>query len=267
MKVRYKYLTLLMILVLTRPCSGAFHLQVVQRLPGFSPERQLPEALYYNPASVSLIQKLVLGGQITDLFNLRFLRRQSGILGVPTAIGKFGVAFLQFGDSHYLEQTYSFCYGLRLAGPARLGIAVHSYQLTIPQYGRAGTYGIDLGGHWQVTPDLEWELAYTNINQTRLKRTGELLPQQIYAALQYTPLDAVTGHTYLVHELGYPIRYGIGLAYKPVRWIDVAIDLITTPVRGNVGINLDWRFVQLYYVLSSHSVLPITHRFGMLFTF
>jgi len=260
-------LVLILILIKALPGYGAFHRQNIQRLPRFSSEEQLPEAIYYNPAIIGLIDAPVLGGQYTDLFNLRSLRQQSGVLGLPTAIGGFGLGILQFGDEQYREQTFSMLYGFGLTGSARVGIALHTYRLTIRQYGQTGTYGVDLGAHWQVSPQLEWELAYANINQAHLQRPGELLPQQIYAAMQYTPLRTLTGHAYLVHELGFPVRYGVGLAYRPLEWIEVAVNFITVPLRGNIGINLHWRFLHLYYVVSSHSELPFTHRFGLLFTF
>jgi len=267
MKAMVCKVVLVFLLVKLPLCEGAFQRQNVQRLPRFSAAERLPVAICYNPALIGLIDTPALRGEYTDLFNLKFLRRQSGIVGFPSALGKFGLGIVQFGDEHYREQTLSILYGFKLTGAARLGIGLHEYRLTIPHYGKAGTFGVDVGAHWQVSPQWEWELAYANINQAQLQSSGELLPQQIYGAMQYTPFRTLTGHAYLIQELGFPIRYGVGTAYRPFPWMDIAIDFITDPLRGSVGLNLHWRIVHLEYMVSSHSVLPLTHRFGLLVTF
>lgn len=267
MKAGVSILALLILLVKLPLCEGAFQRQNVQRLPGFSAAEQLPAALCYNPALISLIEAPVLEGDYTDLFNLKFLRQQSGTVGFPTALGKLGVGLRQFGDEQYREQTLSILYGFTLTGAARLGIGLHGYRLTIPEYGRADAFGVDVGAHWQVTPQWEWEVAYANINQGRFQPSDELLPQQIYGAMQYTPFLSLTGHVYLIQELGFPIRYGVGMAYRPVRLIDVALDFLTEPIRGSVGLNLHWRMIHLGYTVTSHPVLPLTHRFRLWFTF
>lgn len=246
--------------------EGAFLRQHLQALPWLSPDERILETTQLSPVGISAINRIVLGGYYARLFNVDGLEEQKVLAAVPFSFGNVGVNYRQFGDAAYREQTLAALFGMHLTQETRIGLAVHGYQLAINDYGKTTSYGIDIGAGWQVAPGVEWEIAYANVNQATIGREKELLPQQIYTALRYAPTDDVQSQFYLVHELEYAVRYGVGLAYQPLPWISAALDFMTTPVRGSYGVQFHWKEFHIYYVAASHPALPFTHRCGIVFS-
>ncbi|HKJ68983.1 MAG TPA: hypothetical protein VKA68_13570 [bacterium] len=246
--------------------EGAFLRQHLQTLPWLSADERLLNATQHSPVEIASINRMILGAYYTRLFNVEGLQEQKVLAAVPFSIGNVGVSYLQFGDAAYREQTLTTLIGMHLTEDTRIGLGVHGYQLAIDDYGATTAYGIDIGAGWEVTPDVEWEIAYANVNQATIGRQKELLPQQIFTALRYAPTGDVLSQFYLVHELEYAVRYGVGLAYQPLPWISGAIDFMTNPVRGSYGIQFYWKQFHIFYVAATHPALPFTHRFGIVFT-
>ncbi len=253
-------------IVAPRPTEGAFLRQHLQALPWVSPGERILETTQLSPVGISAIDRMVLGGYYTRLFNVDGLQEQKVLAAVPFSFGNIGASYLQFGDTAYREQTLAALFGMHLTEETRIGLAVHGYRLSINDYGETTSYGIDIGAGWRVTPAVEWEIAYANVNQATIGREKELLPQQIFTALRYAPTGEVMSRFYLVHEMEYDVRYGVGLAYQPLPWISIALDFMTTPVRGSYGVTFHWKQFHIFYVAASHPALPFTHRCGIVFS-
>jgi len=245
---------------------GAFSRQeipyIVWKAKGFF----LNNALVYNPAGMESVHHLIAGAGYSNLYGVRSLQRTNGYVGFQSKGIHWGAGVGHYGNPAYSEISLNLVGSKRFTSDGIIGVGIHGYQLQIPEYGQARSLGIDLGLLWKVTPGVQWQFAYTNLNQPRLGQSGELLPQQAMTGFQFDPVEKIRAEIFLIQNLRYALRYGVGVGYAPFSWGAVTANMITEPMRGSYGITIHWKSIRAYYLLITHSVLPYTHYIGMVFT-
>ncbi|MBS1271652.1 MAG: hypothetical protein MAGBODY4_00784 [Candidatus Marinimicrobia bacterium] len=246
---------------------SAFERQRIQALPWNTNDLSLVSALANNPGRLQNMDRAVVASGYTRIFNQKAL--QSGYLysALPLSFGTVGLGVDFFGNQEYAESQY-------MAGIARqwnengaFGLLIRAFSLDISNYGNANSLAIDAGTSWRITESLQWELGYGNLTQSTIGRSKEPLPQQIFSAVEYSPKDYLSTRLSVVHDLRYPVRYRAGVGYAPFTWIEFAALLSTEPVRAQIGTTITWKMIHVQYTATIHSVLPVTHRFGLLFGF
>lgn len=223
------------------------------------------DAFWWNPGRLLNFSRFGLSFSQTDLFGIRELRYQTLCLGVATPLGTIGSAVKRYGGPYYTEQTIALVWAKALPRHLIFGGGVNRYLLRIPGYGSGTAWGIDLGATWPLRPDLHWEIAYLNLNSPCIGRAEEYLSRQINTALIYLPDKQLTGAVFLIHELGFPLRWGMKTECCFLRRISASIELIDSPAQWGIGASLILKNVEVSYDLSAHPVLPYTHSLGLHF--
>jgi len=264
---RRAFLLGVLVLCFSNYGQSAFERQRIQVLPWNPGGTGITNAFVYNPTRLANITGYGVAFGYTRMFNQKAL--QSGYLysGIPMSFGTVGLGVDFFGNEQYLESEY-------MAGIARswndngsFGLLVRIFSLDIRNYGRANAFAVDMGTTWWITQTLAWELAYGNITHSAIGRSKEPLPQQIFSAVEYHPIENLNTKFAVIHDLRYPVRYAAGVGYAPIPLLEFAIMLSTEPVQAQLGTIISWKLIHVQYTVTTHPVLPVTHRFGLVLGF
>lgn len=247
--------------------NAAFQRQ--RNLPVVWPENELRAVQVFttNPAGLSRQESFLVASDISQLFGLRDLQNIRTIGLLPVSWGTVAVGANFFGNQQYAEQLFSFAIARQVTNYGYVGFSIHGNTLSIPKYGNASTVSLDIGTIWDVSKTVQWELAYGNLTNAHIGKARDEIPQQILSGFTVMPREDVVTAGYVMHDLRHPLRYGVGVGYSIFPWLSVGSSVFTEPVRVQAGINLRWNQVNGQYILSTHPVLPATHRFGVVLSF
>ncbi|MCF7804318.1 MAG: hypothetical protein K9N46_08525 [Candidatus Marinimicrobia bacterium] len=247
--------------------EGAFERQRAPVLPWNNPALGVAGVIEDNPAQLGMLNSPLVAASYTNLFGIRALQMGRSAFVFPTSLGVIGGGTSIFGNTGYSEQRYAVAFSRTVTEEGTIGLSVNGYQLSVPKYGNAGAFSIDIGTAWRVSDQVRWELGYSNLSRASIGKGAEPIPQQIFSAFRYSLPETFSAQISLRHDLRYPVRLGIGFGYVPVPWIEAAAQFLTEPSRFQMGVNLHWKWIHVQYVLETHQTLPLTHRFGLVLDF
>jgi len=250
-------------------------------------------ALFSNPAGLSRLTAVELGGGSYKPYGLSYFSSQLAVTAVP--LGKLGtVAFGYQGSSTSYsgktlanETAFSLSHGFYLQkdiiSTLSFGYTLNLYQL---DYGQSagisgdGSDGIDLGSGLGFGLDLgiqgslherTWVGLYVkNINSPEMgsSLTGQRLPRSLALGLGYEPYYGLTTTFMIFQKIGTEkTQYRIGLEYRIMPWLVLRTGVNTEPNRIGFGFGIEKWGVLADYAFISHPLLPETHQFSLGYTF
>ncbi len=263
--------TLILLVVITANALGAFE----KRSQG-SPAMMLggptmassedPWATFMNPAVLQLNNERLLAiSYAPQPFGLKELSRASVMVVEPASFGHLSFSASKFGFELYREITFSLSYGATVSNAFHLGVSLNHYGLTIKNYGSASTIGIDLGGVVEVSDDVRWGFAATNVNFPKLGESEEPLPQVFATGVAYAPFDVGVIALDIVKDVRHSPEVVVGLEYVVVQSVRLRAGVCTEPSVLNAGLGLSFDFVRLDYAFSSTADLGFTHQASLIF--
>ncbi len=225
-----------------------------------------PWASTMNPALLQLHDDRILAvSYAPQPFGLKELSQGSVLYIEPASFGHLSLSGSRFGFDLYREVNFALSYAATISSGMHVGVALNYYGLAIQNYGNASTFGVDLGGVLEITDDVRWGFAATNINFPKLGEAQEPLPQVFATGIAYEPFDVGVIAVDIVKDVRYAPELVFSLEYAIVESVRLRTGVCTEPSVLNAGVGLSFEFIRLDYGFSSTADLGLTHQASLIF--
>ncbi len=276
-------LGLLLILVsLPRPAgAGAFDsLAIGARANGmggaFTAVADDPSAVYWNPAGLMNLRRPSVLLSHFDVQSLGLLSYDQLAFAQPFVYkNAVAVAWTRLGTTsnvtflNYSENTFTLTYQQPLTPQISLGLNAKIFQVQYDE--TASGFGIDLGGRYQILPELAVALMWENANQPQiawLTRNVDNLPYNLRLGVAGYPTPDITVAVDADHLLDAARAAHVG---TELWFLDKVLALragITYQMDGGhlmpaAGLGFRFSFLELAYAYSSHFDFDGNHVFSL----
>ena len=173
--------------------------------------RDLPHAIYYNPANLSG-NKIQVSLDYQNYYGIKDLNQVNLVLNLPTnrIPASFGVS--SFGNNLYRELQLITAGAYRIASTLSLGLSFQYYFCSIKGYGSQATWGINMGVAYELLDNVHIGSQITNINQPTISRIREKLPQTFAFGINYQATKLLKLNIELFHDTRFDQEYRFGLS-------------------------------------------------------
>lgn len=220
---------------------------------------------YWNPAGLGAVRKMEFMSFYNQLYSLKEINFFGSSFAFPTRIGTFGMAFSQIGSPLYKEQEFYLSHGIKLVRPIYVGYSLKGMFLTIDQFGKGKTFGLDASILSYLTPALTLALSFKNLNRASMGKSEEPLPQGflIGMANKIVPGLVLTGE--IERMTPAPLIIKTGIEYGLTSSFKFRGGFSGAPLKFSGGFGLRLKKVELDYAYLSHEALLGTHTFSLYF--
>ncbi|MCX7785599.1 MAG: hypothetical protein N2201_05155, partial [candidate division WOR-3 bacterium] len=230
-------------------------------------------AIQFNPAGLSQVNnlsvmsfyKLPFGGLGINLHHFSI----SAVSRLRKAPGTLGFAIQEIGIPMHSERILTLSYGMELVKDIAFGYNMRGYQLYQKDFGSGFTFGLDIGVLSRIYK--RWQVGFYvhNLNKPKL---GEIekseLPQLLNFGVAYLPTYGITSAFDISKEPGKPTRIMAGQEFEIIEnYLTLRAGLQTEPIRFAFGLRTGIKNIFVDYALTTHPELPLTHNFGLQYSF
>lgn len=230
--------------------------------------------LHYNPAGAGQLQGRKVALSSCRLFGLADLSLHNLCLLQPTRWGVLGLEIQRFGGILYSETALSLSYARPLRENLLLGSSLRGLQLAISGYGSDHTLVLDLGLLATVAPRVSWGVSMHNLNNGRLGRWRQEMPQVLSMGFAYCPNSRLLLSVDLRQDIancsvdkltdgGYPVELRLGQESHIWAPLTARLGLGTGPTRFSAGVGVRAGPFQLHYAYRSHQLLGGSHHVSL----
>lgn len=241
---------------------------------------------YYNPAGLSSLEKLQIGGAYQRLYNLKFFKNFFGAAAYPLpqkygtlslGVQYFGVDYE--GESLSGEYTLALSHGFYLLkdihSSLAFGYSLKAYNWDLGtsvggvELGSTTVMGVDVGFQASVYSRTFVGIYFLNINAPQVGEVVKYdLPQRFVAGVSYQPYDGVTTSLDLNRLAGQEeTELWGGAEFSVFEYVKLRFGGTTNPNRFSAGLGLEVEGFQLDYAMRTHSELGETHLVGWTYSF
>ena len=221
-------------------------------------------AAWLNPGGLATLEQGRLSlFYVPEQYGLKELARESFSFVEPTAIGTFALSASRFGFELYRELTMSLAYAASVTTGFHIGVSVAWYSLAIQNYGSQRCLGFDLGLLIDLTQEIHWGFAATNLNGPTVGKGGEKLPQLFSFGLSYQPMDNTMLAVELLKDIRYQVELRLGIKYTALDLLDIVGGAASDPSTVTAGIGLHLFGLKMSYACFRHTELGMTHSFSV----
>ena len=189
----------------------------------------------------------------------------------PTLGWVFGLHTRCFGGRLYRETTVGMSAAHRFLDGLSAGGCLRGRQLAISGYGSDESWSLDLGIVALPGARWRWGMAVHNINNGRLGRSRQGMPQVLMVGLACRAEGRVWLSGELLGDLtdlsvdpfgtpGYPLEWRLGCETRFGDMAALRLGLQNHPLRISAGLELATGPLRLGYAWRSHSLLGSTHH-------
>jgi hypothetical protein len=219
---------------------------------------------FVNPAVLKTIsERTVSLFYAPQPFELKELARAAASFVEPTGIGTFGLSASRYGFELYRETRIALSYAGDLATIVKGGVTINYYSLSIRNYGSASTFGVDLGLLVDVSDNIHWGFAASNLNAPTIGTAKEKLPQIFSTGISFNPIAEGTIAVSVVKDIRYSAEVHVGIEYAMMEMVALRAGTTSDPNTLNAGVGIWYSFAEFDYAFSSHSELGMTHQFSL----
>lgn len=236
------------------------------------------EGVFYNPAGISLAGTQF-GGAYTQLFGNDFsaLTTMGGTYPVK-GFGTFGFAFQDFSvdfedvdlmGEKTITLAHSVCLNKDVNSEVYLGYTANMYQLSFDGLGSENTYGFNVGVLAILHSRTRLGFTMVNINKPNIGSENEHdLPQRLAAGISYIPYQGVVTSFDVKKSYTGDSEYRFGVEAELHPMLTLRTGIRNNPAQYSFGLGVKpYMGIQMDYALSYHSVLDMTHHFGLAYKF
>ncbi|MFO7892079.1 MAG: hypothetical protein R6V04_17270 [bacterium] len=218
-----------------------------------------PEAIFFNPASLSASDNLQVNFSGTHLFQMKELQYTAVAVNIPYVPGNAGIACKTFGNSMYGENSVSLGWAFSIGRQFHFGLAVKKNQLRIKEYGSEEILLFDLGLLFNVTKTLKIGGAVLHAGKSSDTAYRSSIPLIYSTGLSWKVVKEflfcfdLTG----TDTIGLNTRFGCELRIWQPIWIRFGIERV--PSCFSSGLGVQWKNIVLDYAVRYHYCLGATH--------
>jgi hypothetical protein len=197
-------------------------------------------------------------------FGLTQLQYTSFGITSPVPDGHAHLSILHSGFSLYSELCVRGAVLISL-GSVRAGMGLSWCSLSLEGYGTTQSLGIDFGMEMDVAAGVRWNASALNVNGATLgHRQGEL-PRILSTGIAYSASPRIVIELQVTKDVSFPPETIAGFAYVPLDGVVLSCGLSTNPSLFTAGLSLEVAGIGARYAVITHTVLGLTHRFGLVF--
>lgn len=217
------------------------------------------EALFGNPAGMPASGP-ELAFFCSNPYNLEGLFFGAVSAVVPTRVGGFGIGVKAYGLAVYRETTLAAGWAEDFGDRLVCGVSLRACHLAIRGYGSAAACAVDAGCIIRLNHQTEWGLSFSNLNQARLGRSREVLPQHMRTGFSFAPKPGVLLALELDKDTRFPLQFrgGCEIAIHPRFFLRCGFG--SDPSLVAAGIGVDAGRILLDYAFVLHPILGVTHQ-------
>lgn len=185
--------------------------------------------------------------------------RMAAEVTCPTKIGALALGLFRFGDDVYSEQLASFGFGNHL-GNTSLGTKINYVQYRAEGFGINNGITFDFGGITTITPQILVGAYITNLTQSKLNNTDQLLPTKLTLGVGFKPIDNIFLSTEIEKYLDYQTTWRGGLEYAIYKKMFLRTGFNLNPNAGYVGFGGQKNKLKVDYAFRYNQLLGSSHH-------
>lgn len=225
--------------------------------------------LFHNPAGLTRLEGISGGLHLERRFLLQDLNY--GAFGVAMPFQQKHVAGLDYsgsGFSLYKESRIGLSYGVEVVDRLSLGVKGNYYLVSIPEYGTASAFSVDVGLLTRISEELALGFRAFNASQSRLKtEAGEKLPVAYSAGVAWQAGEKALIVADVEKTIDFPLSFNSGLEYAFHKMFKARAGFSTYPVTFNVGVGFEARNIQVDFTNAFHERLGYTPQLSLSYVF
>jgi len=230
---------------------------------------------WHNPAGAGWSQRRAIALSFSRPFGLAELDTRELSLLQPVLGWILGLHARHFGGGLYRESTVGMSCAHRFLEGLSAGWCLSGRQLAICGYGSDETWSLDLGILAFPGARWRWGMAVHNINNGRLGRNQQGMPQVLMVGLACRPEERLWLSGELLGDLTdlsvdpfgppeYPLEWRLGCEARPWSATALRVGLQNHPLRISAGLELAAGPLRLGYAWRSHPLLGSTHHLTLM---
>ncbi len=239
---------------------------------------QESDGVFYNPAALNIGKNNVSLSSV-KLFGNSFstLNTASFSAKLPKKFGTLAFGLQAFDASYQgvdltSEKKYSLAHSLCILGDIHskiyVGYALNFYHLAIDTFGSQTSFGLNVGALAILHQRTRLGFTVSNINNPKIgKDNASDLPQKFAVGISYIPYEGVITALDLKKEFGEPTEIHAGTEVKIHKSFYLRAGVRNQPTSFSMGFRFTKFNINVDYSFNTHSVLGITHHFGIGYNF
>jgi hypothetical protein len=226
--------------------------------------RDSPYSIYYNPAAIGCPGAIGIALSYQSFYALKGISQTDLILNFFAAGQPFALAINRFGNNHYTEIRMAMGGSYNLGNQCSIGTGFQLYYLRISEYGQQLTWGVDLGLLVDLLPALTLGAIVTNVNQPRLAKTAEKLPQIMTLGCNFEPVEDMRLLFAVYKDLHFNEDYRVGFSFQIRQGFIFRCGLEDDAEIIGVGFGVTIKQITFDYTLRSHQILGLSHALSFI---
>ncbi len=219
---------------------------------------------WYNPALSATTNFLQAQFIYAMPYGLRDLSVGSALFIFPMGQYFSGLGLSSLGNNLYRENLISLNISRAFfQGRLFIGVNLHGYLISVAQYGRQSTWGLDVGFRYRLTDAIALAGVVTNINQPELSENPEELPQASRLGIFIRPFEAMIFHAAIEKDAWFAPQLAFGMEYRMSPHLTFLSGYRSEGTQPSGGIQLVWKQLEITYSMQYHFELGPTHVMGI----
>ena len=217
-------------------------------------------SFFNNVAGIANVKERTVSSTFEIRPALPGANRMAALVALPFSFGTSAFGVFRFGDELYSEQIISTGFANQL-GHTSLGAKLSYIQYRTQGFGTHGTWGINLGGITQLTPQISIGAWIQNINQPKLNfNEKEKAPVKLLAAFSFKPSEKFLFVSELEKDVLYRPIWKTGMEYNLHKKFFSRMGFNIHPSAFFFGVGFQsWR-IKIDYALQSLTLLGASHQ-------
>jgi hypothetical protein len=226
-----------------------------------------PFSVFLNPAALPADKILQLNLYYRNFYGIRELNQlalevQSRIAGMPLAVG-----LSRYGNALYAESELRVGTAYELFNGLSAGLSINGYFVRLSGYGNSSAAGISAALCYRVISNLDMAFVINNLNEPVLGEAKEPVPMQTTLSVALRPETHTELFIDLVQEEHVSPDWRIGLAFRPVRWLQLLAGFKNNVHAVSAGLSIFKSALRIDYGLEYHLELGVSNAMSVGYAF
>jgi len=223
-------------------------------------------SIFNNPARLINIQNPQAGIYYSPApFDLQELSYACASYCHPTQIGTFSFGSMVYGFDLYKETEIDLVYSKGINDCLGLGISLRYKNISIKNYGSAGSFLINIGSTLELTHEFAVAFFFENIAHATLNNEPNQLPVAMSIGITSSNIPNFSLSAAVIKEIGFNPSVRFGIERKLVENFFLRFGVSNEPSLYYCGIGIFYKIFEFGYAVSSHPDLGLTHQFDLIF--
>jgi len=224
--------------------------------------------IFNNPASVAKLGNMEAGLFYSPApFGLKELANGAAAFNFPFQHASLGVGAKTYGYELYKENTFLLCYARELYSSLAIGVCLNYLNISISNYGNAGTLYFNTGVIYQPLPILSFGFYLFNVSRATIGSSNSEIPVSYNYGMNYSPFAKLSLSAAIEKDILYSASLKFGAEYTILNTLILRGGFATEPGTYSGGLGIKYSIINCDYAVVSHPDLGLTHQFGIIISF